>query len=112
MPAKSVAQRNFMQLVRLCQDTGKCLDKKIKKAADNMSVKQARSFAKTTNDEIEGAKKEENTSDKNSTLLRFNEYLKLREKNKCTCPCKSCKVQKNCSKCEHKNCKFEGCTCH
>jgi len=108
MPAQSKKQARCMRLVRACQETGKCLSKKIEDAAENMTVKQVQKFARTTDEEIEKKKKNEH----NNTYSNFLEYFKLRKNKKCTCPCKSCKQKKDCSNCEHKNCKYEGCSCH
>lgn len=101
MPAKTKKQARFMRLVRKCQKTGNCLSDAIEKAAKSMTDKQAHDFAKTTDAEIE----------RNNTNS-FKEYFILRESNKnCTCPCNGCKKLNDCSKCNHKNCKFEGCMC-
>ena len=114
MPAKSKAQARFMRLVRKCQETGVCLSDKIEKAAESMTDKQAHYFAKTTDKQIErkhGKKKIPKKIKKE--YQTFSEYFLVREsKNICQCPCKSCKIHKNCSKCTHENCQHEGCSCH
>ncbi len=108
MPAKSKAQARFMRLVRKCQETGVCLSDKIEKAAESMTDKQAHYFAKTTDKQIEKSHKK--TRNEYQT---FSEYFLSRESvNSCKCPCTACKEQKDCKNCSHKNCEFEGCTCH
>ena len=106
MPAKSKKQARFMRLVRKCQITGKCLSDDIKKAAESMTDKQAHDFASTTDAEIEGNKRKKES-------FSFKEFLLFAENKKtCTCPCKECKKNNNCSKCMHENCEYEGCNCH
>jgi hypothetical protein len=106
MPAKSKKQARFMRLVRKCQITGKCLSDDIKKAAESMTDKQAHYFASTTDAEIEGNRQKKES-------FSFKDFLFFVENKKtCTCPCKECKENNNCSKCMHENCKYEGCNCH
>lgn len=40
-------------------------------------------------------------------MITFNEFAQ----NKCTCNCKECSEDKNCSKCSCENCKCKGCNC-
>lgn len=47
MPAKSKSQQRFMGMVRQCQKTGECASTAVKKAADSISTKDAKKFAKT-----------------------------------------------------------------
>lgn len=109
MPAKTKKQARFMRLVRKCQKTGECLSDAVEKAAKSMTGKQVHDFAKTTDAKIK-SKKKNKKSKKHKT---FKEYFVLREANKhCTCPCKGCKIEGNCSKCTEKNCKHEGCICN
>jgi len=106
MPAVSKKQARFMRLVRLCQETGKCLSDDIEKAAKSMTKKQAHKFASTKDEEID-AKKTKKES------MSFKEFISFHEsENTCTCPCKECKFNKNCKECMHENCNYEGCNCH
>ncbi len=47
MPAKSKSQQRFMGMVRQCQKTGECASDEVKKAADSISAKDAKKYAKT-----------------------------------------------------------------
>jgi len=47
MPAKSKSQQRFMGMVRQCQKTGDCASDSVKKAADSMTKKDVKDYAKT-----------------------------------------------------------------
>jgi hypothetical protein len=113
MPAASKAQARFMRLVRKCQETDICLSDKIEKAAKSMTDKQAHYFAKTTDKQIEKKnKRKKRKKNESSAFPTFKNFMLMRESTGCTCPCVSCKKNKDCLKCSEKNCKHQGCNCH
>lgn len=52
MPSKSVKQQRFFGLVLLCKETGRCKGNRVKSAADSMTLKEIKDFAKTKHKNI------------------------------------------------------------
>jgi hypothetical protein len=100
MPANSEKQRNYFQLVALCQNKGDCKSQKIKDTAQSMSKKAVHDFASTPDKDLP------------EFNLNFLEFLKMEEsKTNCECPCASC-MSGNCGGCTCENCTCKGCHCN
>lgn len=109
MPAKSKKQQRFFGIVHSCKKNNKknkiCKNKKIKKACDSISKKDAKDFASTKHDELPEVVEK--------TCLIFKSWSQFKEEKmeeKCKCECGAC-VGGDCSKCTCENCKCENCTC-
>lgn len=103
MPPVSEKQRKLFGAVVNCKKTGECASPKIKKIADNISMKDAKDFASKPK------KHKKRKKHMSEGFVPFSVWLEAKEKN-CTCKCDSCK-DGDCSECSCKDCNCDGCKC-
>lgn len=73
MPSKSKSQQRLMGAVHMCQKTGKCISKEVKKIAGEMKEKDVTDFAKTKHKDLpEKVKKKKKKG-------KFSEWLETKK---------------------------------